>query len=112
MEVEGRRLAWIGHWGRLWAGRRCVGGAPGFLAEVAEVALGEEVDLDVVDDDARVSLALWVFKAPKFFPGFVGDGDGFAFATDEVARDGRGFDQDGEAFGWGLVGYVHVGALA
>ena len=49
--------------------------------------------VDVVDDDARVTLALGVFKAPEFFAGFVGDGDGFAFAGNEVARGARGFGQ-------------------
>lgn len=87
-------------------------GAPGLLAEVSEVALGDEVDLDVVDDDARVTLALWIFKAPEFFASFVGDGDGFAFPRHEVARGARGFYQNGETFGWDLVGCVHISALA
>lgn len=85
---------------------------PGFLAEVSEVALGAEVDLDVVDDDARVTLALWVFKAPKFFAGFVGDGDGFAFPGDETALGIGCFDQDCEACVRGKFGGVHIGALA
>jgi hypothetical protein len=94
--------------GGLWGGWAWV---PGLLAEVAELALSEEVDLDVVDDDARVGLALWVFKAPDFFAGFVGDSDGFAFSGDEVAGRARGFDKDGEAFGWGKLGRVHIGRL-
>ncbi len=69
----GAQLAWIGRWGRRRDGRSCVAGVPDLLAKVSELAFGEEVDLDVVDDDARVTLALWVFKAPKFFAGFVGD---------------------------------------
>jgi hypothetical protein len=56
------------------------------LGELAELALSEEVDLDVVDDDSRVVGADGVFKAPEFFAGFVGDGDGFALSRDEVAR--------------------------
>ena len=76
---------------------------PGVLGELAELALCEEVDLDVVDGDARVALALGVFKGPEFFAVFVGDGDGFAFSGDEAAGDVRGFDQDGEAFGGGWL---------
>ena len=52
---------------------------PGVLGELAELALGEEIDLDVVDGDAGVARALRVFKAPEFFAGFVGDGGGLAF---------------------------------
>lgn len=79
---------------------------PGVLGELAELALGEKVDLEVVDDDARVVGADAVFNPPEFFAGFVGDGDGFAFSGDEV-RSARGFDQDGEAFGRGKFGGVH-----
>ena len=68
---------------------------PGVLAEVAEVAFGEEVNLDVVDDDARVALALWVFKGPEFFAVFVGNGDGFAFPGDKTAGYTGSFDEDG-----------------
>ena len=70
---------------------------------MSEVAFGEEVNLDVVDDDSRVALALWVFKAPEFFAVFVGDGDGFAFSRDETACGAGSFNEDGETFGGGLV---------
>jgi len=78
------------------------------LAEAAEFALGEEVYLDVEDDDARVALAFAAFKGPEFFAGFVGDGDGFAFPRDERAPGIGSFDQDGEAFGWGVLCCAHV----
>ena len=87
------------------------GGSRFFLGELAEFAFGGEVNLDVVDDDAGVGLALGVFKAPEFFAVFVGDGDGFAFSWDEGALGSRGFDQDGEAFVRGKFGRIHVGGL-
>ena len=79
------------------------------MAEAAELAFSDEVDLDVVDDEARVGLAHGVFKAPEFFTLFVGDGDGFAFSGDGGALGTRRFDEDGEAFVGGKFGRVHVG---
>src|SRR5262249_35867253 len=52
------------------------GAGPGFLAEVSEVALGEEVNEDLVDGDSRIVDRDRDFKAPKFFAVFVGDGNG------------------------------------
>jgi len=63
-------------------------GGPGVLAEAAELAFSDEVDLDVVDDDARVALALGVFKAPEFFAVFVGDGEGRVASGEGQGRVG------------------------
>jgi hypothetical protein len=69
------------------------GTGPGVLAEAAEFALGGEVNLNVVDNDARVGLAFAVFKGPEFFAVFVGDGNGFAFPGDKGALGTRSFDK-------------------
>jgi hypothetical protein len=75
---------------------------------VSELALGEEVNLDFVDDDSRVvdwggtlklqnslpSLLVMVMVSPSW--------------RDETAFDAGSFDEDGETFGGGLVGRVHV----
>lgn len=55
----------------------------------AELVLGEEVDLDVVDGDARVAGALRVFKAPEFFGVFVEYADGFAFLGHKATDDAK-----------------------
>jgi hypothetical protein len=85
---------------------------PGALAEVAEVALGEEVNLDVLDDDARVVDWGGDFEAPEFFAVFVGDGDGFAFPGVETAGGAGSFDEDGEPLVAGGSFGVFISRLA
>jgi len=48
--------------------------------EVAELALGEEVNLDLVNDDTGVVDGSRDFETPEFF-----DCDGFALPRDETA---------------------------
>jgi len=83
--------------------RRCGGGlvhgaaVPGFLTEVSELALGEQVDLDLVDGDPWIVVGNGHFDAPDLFAGFVEYRDGFTFPGQKVPDDAGGFDQEGEA---------------
>jgi hypothetical protein len=76
--VEGRNQLGLVVWGRRCGERSCVAWVPGVLAKVSEFALGEEIDLNLVDNDARIVYRGRDLKAPEFFAGFVGDRDGFA----------------------------------
>ena len=61
---------------------------------MCELALGEEVNLNLVDDDARVVDRGGELEAPELFAILVGDGDGFAFSGDEVMCGAGSFDKD------------------
>ncbi len=118
---KGVRFETIGIWCSGWVaglswwrvGLSGGAGAPGVLAEVAEVAFGEQVDLDFVDGDAWIFVRDGELDAPDFFAVFIQYRNCFTYSGCEAADGAWGFDEDGKSAGRFLLGRgVHIGLVA